>query len=139
LPSIFKIHNTPQGKAIQCHRGFVDENVSPQLALFGVFGDFGLSGSGVSGATGDMSSPLRLLDASYRSNQDGGSNESINESADRGGSRPPPYLAIVFGGFCLCGFTLACIGLEGSGHPVYLFGGWIIAAAAGSALVWWWV
>jgi hypothetical protein len=45
----------------------------------------------------------------------------------------------VLGCFCFGGFILSCVGLEGSGHPLYLFGGWIIAAGSGCALVWWWV
>jgi hypothetical protein len=45
----------------------------------------------------------------------------------------------VLGCLAVVGFTLSCVALEGSGHPCYLFSGWIISVPSICALVWWWV
>jgi hypothetical protein len=107
-------------------------NIGAELPLSGIARYIGLP-------TGSMSSPPRLLYTAYVSNENERGYNSISESGKRSESRPPAYLAAVLGCFALCGFVLSCVGLEGSGHPPYLVGGWIIAVASGGMLIWWWV
>jgi hypothetical protein len=102
------------------------------LLLGGVAGNIGLSAGRIGGAAG-------FSNASYSENENSSRNQRIGYRPDSRDARPPTYLAIVLSLSCACGFFASCVGLEGRGHPFYLFGGWIIAAVSGCMLIWWWV
>lgn len=91
------------------------------------------------GSAGVIGGAARLLNASYTGDKHAGSDQSVDNDRYSRGPRPPLYLAVLIGLVGLAGFLLACVGLNGHGNALYLFGGWFIAAASGGVLVWWWV
>jgi hypothetical protein len=79
------------------------------------------------------------VDAYYSKDKNYTSYSSVYPGTSSGRPRPLSYFTVMLGCLCFGGFALGCIGMEGSGHPIYFFGGWIITVAAGGVLVWWWV
>ncbi len=83
--------------------------------------------------------PERFVYTCYARDKDTSSDQGVDNRGDRRDTRPPVYLAVLIGICGFVGFILSCIGLNGDGNALYLFGGWGIAAGAVSSLVWWWV
>ncbi len=86
--------------------------VHPEIAL----ADYGLFNGSLHGAP-------RFVHASYGENKYQGSYGRVNPGTDSSGPRPPAHLAVVLGSLCFLGFVLVCIGVEGTGYPLYFAGG----------------
>jgi len=115
--------------------GWNQINISAQLALLSIGRNYGLVCGGIGRFARVMRSPASFLNAADTRDENTDSYERVSDDSDGRNPRPPMYLAIVLGTLSIGGFALACMGLNGAGNALYLFGGWFVAAVCGGALV----
>jgi len=110
------------------------ENVSPQLPLFGVFGNGGLFGSGIRSAAGYLNGSLSLIHRITAGDNNKASEESIRDSCNSRASSPFQASPFVFAALSLSGLIAAFKGVYRD-SDFMIFGGTAVAVASGSVLM----